>query len=46
MEEDLLEKLSSFVLTNDEEEAVVLDAEDFNISCQECLRSAMGKVIT
>ncbi|KAF7143851.1 hypothetical protein RHSIM_Rhsim05G0174100 [Rhododendron simsii] len=46
MEEDLLEKLSSFVLTNNEEEAVVLDDEDFNISRQECLRSAMGKVIT
>ncbi|KAG5525263.1 hypothetical protein RHGRI_031816 [Rhododendron griersonianum] len=46
MEEELLEKLSSFVLTNDEEEAVVLDVEDFNISRQECLRSAVGKVIT
>ncbi|KAG5524447.1 hypothetical protein RHGRI_031191 [Rhododendron griersonianum] len=46
MEEELLQKLSSFVLTNAEEEAVLLDAEDFNVSHQECARSAMGKILT
>ncbi|KAF7140800.1 hypothetical protein RHSIM_Rhsim06G0055700 [Rhododendron simsii] len=46
MEEELLQKLSSFVLTNEEEEAVLLDAEDYNVSHQECVRSAMGKILT
>lgn len=33
-------------MTNEEEEAVLLDAEDFNVSHQECARSAMGKILT
>ncbi|KAH7862150.1 hypothetical protein Vadar_000729 [Vaccinium darrowii] len=46
MEEEILSKLSSFTLTNEEDEAVKLVAEDFKLSKQECLLSVMGKIIT
>ncbi|KAH7850302.1 hypothetical protein Vadar_030700 [Vaccinium darrowii] len=46
MEEEIRKKISSFVLTNEEDEAVEILAGDFKASKQDCLLSAIGKIIT
>ncbi|KAH7836815.1 hypothetical protein Vadar_006006 [Vaccinium darrowii] len=46
MEEEIRKKFSSFVLTNEEDEAVEILAGDFKASRQDCLLSAIGKIIT
>lgn len=46
MAEEISEKLASFVLSKEEEEAVFLSAEDVKESKRECLSSLIGKVIT
>ncbi|KAH7836856.1 hypothetical protein Vadar_006514 [Vaccinium darrowii] len=46
MDEEVLKKLASFVLSKEEEEEVVLSAEDVQISKKECQLSVMGKLIT
>ncbi|KAH7861017.1 hypothetical protein Vadar_020663 [Vaccinium darrowii] len=45
MEEEVLEKLSSFVLSKEEEEEIVLSVEDVQISKKECQLSVLGKII-
>ncbi|KAH7863079.1 hypothetical protein Vadar_013098 [Vaccinium darrowii] len=46
MEDEVVSRLASFVLTKDEDEAIDFSADDVKISKQECQNSIMGKVKT
>ncbi|KAH7850906.1 hypothetical protein Vadar_004457 [Vaccinium darrowii] len=46
MEEEILNRIASFVLTSEEDKEVEILAEDFKASKHECLHSVMGKIIT
>ncbi|KAH7841773.1 hypothetical protein Vadar_034198 [Vaccinium darrowii] len=46
MEEEIINKLAAFDLTKEEEEVVLLSSEDFKTTKDECLLSALGKIIT
>lgn len=46
MDDDIVEKLASFVLTKEEEDPTILLVDNVKVSQQECSLSALGKIIT